>query len=203
MKNFFSLGIALLMMFNLTANSANYKVNEHYKVLSSEIFSERPSIIEFFSFYCQHCSSFEAVMEKLKIKFSDNVKINKNHVSFMGGTMGKAMGKAYATMVILKIENKMVPVLFNRIHDMRSTPKNEAELRQIFLDEGIDPVQYDKVFSSFAVDGMVRFFDKRFRNANLSSVPAIIVNGRYLIQAKSVQTIDEYFDLVDYLLQLK
>ncbi len=61
------------------------------------------------------------------------------------------MSKAYATMVALKVEDKMVPVMFNRIHNMRKPPRDDAEIRQIFLDEGVDAknsTQHSKVSQS-------------------------------------------------------
>ncbi len=59
------------------------------------------------------------------------------------------MSKAYATMVALKVEDKMVPVMFNRIHNMRKPPRDDAEIRQIFLDEGVDAKKFDAAFKGF------------------------------------------------------
>ncbi|MDF5213445.1 DsbA family protein, partial [Vibrio parahaemolyticus] len=55
----------------------------------------------------------------------------------------------------------------------------------------------------FAVDSMVRRMDKQFENSGLTGVPAVIVNNKYLVQAQSIKTMDEYFSLVNYLLTLK
>lgn len=142
-------------------------------------------------------------MAQLKTKLPKDAKFLKNHVSFMGGSMGESMSKAYATMIVLKVEDKMTPVLFNRIHNMRKAPKNDQELRQIFLDEGVDAKKFDAAFNGFAVDSMVRRFDKQFKNSGLSGVPALIVNNKYLVEASSIKSMDEYFALVNYLLTLK
>lgn len=114
--------------------------------------------------------------------------------------MGKSMSKAYATMIALKVEDKMIPVMFNRIHNMRKPPKDDAELRQIFLDEGVDGAKFDAAFNGFAVDSMVRRFDKQFQDSGLSGVPAVVVNNHYLVQAQGLKSTDEYFALVNYLL---
>ncbi len=115
--------------------------------------------------------------------------------------MGLSMSKAYATMVALKIEDKMVPVMFNRIHNMNKPPRNDEELRQIFLDEGVDAKKFDAAFNGFAVDSMVRRFDKQFKDSGLSGVPAVIVNNKYLVEAGGIQSLDEYFELVNFLLK--
>jgi thiol:disulfide interchange protein DsbA len=200
MKKLFALFATL--MLSLTAHAAQFKEGEHFKVLDLEA-SKKPTVTEFFSFYCPHCNTFEPIIQQLKAQLPADAKFQKNHVSFMGGNMGESMSKAYATMLVLKAEDKMTPVLFNRIHNMRKAPKNDEELRQIFLDEGIDAKKFDAAFKGFAVDSMVRRFDKQFKDSGLSGVPAVVVNNKYLVQAQSIATIDEYFELVNYLLTQK
>jgi thiol:disulfide interchange protein DsbA len=197
MKKLFAL-VATLML-SLTAHAAQFEEGTHYKVLDLEP-SKKPVVNEFFSFYCPHCHSLEPIIEQLKEQLPEGVKLKKNHVSFMGGSMGAPVSKAYATMLTLKVEDKMVPVLFNRIHNMGKPPKNEQQLRQIFIDEGIDGKKYDAHYNGFAVDSMVRRFDKAFQDSGLTGVPAVIVNNRYLVQAQSIRSTSEYFDLVNYLL---
>ncbi|WP_282177657.1 thiol:disulfide interchange protein DsbA/DsbL [Vibrio nereis] len=197
MKKLFALAATLLL--SLSAHAAQFIDGQHYKVLKLDA-STKPTVTEFFSFYCPHCHSFEPIIEQLKTKLPDNAKLQKNHVSFMGGKMGEPMSKAYATMVALKVEDKMVPVMFNRIHTMRKAPKSVEEIRQIFIDEGIDGKKFDAAYKGFAVDSMVRRFDKQFKDSELSGVPAVVVNNKYLVLPQSIKTTDEYFDLINYLL---
>ncbi|ANQ27713.1 thiol:disulfide interchange protein [Vibrio natriegens] len=200
MKKLFAL--FSMLMLSLSAQAAQFNEGEHYKVLDLEA-SNKPVVTEFFSFYCPHCNSFEPIIQQLKKQLPEGVKLQKNHVSFMGGSMGPSMSKAFATMVALKVEDKMVPVMFNRIHNLRKAPRDDAELRQIFLDEGVDEKKFDSAFKGFAVDSMVRRMDKQFEDSGLKGVPAVIVNNKYLVQAQSIKTMDEYFALVNYLLELK
>lgn len=189
-----------LIMLSLSAHAAKFNEGEHYKVLDLEA-SKKPMVAEFFSFYCPHCNSFEPIIQQLKQQLPADVKLQKNHVSFMGGNMGLPMSKAYATMIALKVEDKMVPVMFNRIHNMNKPPRDEAELRQIFLDEGIDAKKFDAAYNGFAVDSMVRRFDKAFKDSGLSGVPAVVVNNHYLVEAQGINSLDEYFELVNFLLK--
>ncbi|PTP27454.1 thiol:disulfide interchange protein DsbA/DsbL [Vibrio splendidus] len=189
-----------LIMLSLSAHAAKFNEGEHYKILDLEA-SKKPMVTEFFSFYCPHCNSFEPIIQQLKQQLPKDAKLQKNHVSFMGGNMGLPMSKAYATMIALKVEDKMVPVMFNRIHTMNKPPRDEAELRQIFLDEGVDAKKFDAAYNGFAVDSMVRRFDKAFKDSGLSGVPAVVVNNRYLIDAQGINSLDEYFELVNFLLK--
>ncbi|ROV60516.1 thiol:disulfide interchange protein DsbA/DsbL [Vibrio ponticus] len=200
MKKLFALFTTLILSFSVQA--AKFTEGEYYKVLDLEP-AKKPVVTEFFSFYCPHCNTFEPIIRQLKAQLPEGVKLQKNHVSFMGGAMGLPMSKAFATMIVLKVEDKMAPIMFNRIHNMRKAPKNEAEIRQIFLDEGIDAKKFDAAYNGFAVDSMVRRMDKQFNDSGLAGVPAVIVNNKYLVEAGSITSIDEYFALVNYLLTLK
>ncbi|EKO3558662.1 thiol:disulfide interchange protein DsbA/DsbL [Vibrio metschnikovii] len=197
MKKLFALVATLIL--SLSAHAAQFKEGVHYKVLDLPKASQ-PSVSEYFSFYCPHCYSFEPIIKQLKEQLPAEVRLQKNHVSFMGGNMGKSMSKAYATMLALNVEEQMLPVMFNRIHNQRKAPKNDQELRQIFTDEGIDGAKFDAAFNGFAVDSMVRRFDKQFQDSGLTGVPAVVVNNRYLVQAQGIKTVDEYFELVNFLL---
>jgi thiol:disulfide interchange protein DsbA len=200
MKKLFALVATLVL--SVSAHAAQFKEGTNYKVLDLEA-SKTPTVTEFFSFYCPHCNSFEPIIQQLKKKIPEDAELVKNHVSFMGGNMGAPMSKAYATMVALKVEDKMVPVMFNRIHNLCKPPKDEAELRQIFLDEGVDAKKFDAAYKGFAVDSMVRRFDKQFQNSGLRGVPAVVVNNKYLVNKEGLESLDQYFDLVNYLLKLK
>lgn len=190
------------MLLTLSAHAAQYSEGTHYTVLDQKA-SSTPVVNEFFSFYCPHCHQFEPIIQYLKQTMPENAKFTKTHVSFMGQSMGLPMSKAYATMTVLKEEKKMVPVMFERIHQMRKPPRNEEELRQIFLDHGIDAKKFDSAYKGFAVDSMVRRFDKQFKQSGLRGVPAIVVNNKYLVETSSVKSSKELSDLVNHLLAMK
>ncbi|WP_413113661.1 thiol:disulfide interchange protein DsbA/DsbL [Thaumasiovibrio sp. DFM-14] len=184
----------------LSVQAANFKEGAHYTVLSQLDKSSSPLVTEFFSFYCPHCFRFEPLMKEVKDSLPDNAKFQKNHVSFMGGNMGMSMSKAYATAVALKAEESVVPALFQRVHVLNTPPRNEQEIRQIFIDEGVEASKFDGAFNSFAVNSMVNRYDKHFTDSGLRGVPAIIVNNQYHVLTSELSSNEEYIELINYLL---
>ncbi|MGF1693641.1 DsbA family protein [Photobacterium kagoshimensis] len=198
MKTILAIASATLLSFSVQA--AKFTEGDYYKVLDLPK-SSTPIVTEFFSFFCPHCNSFEPMIQQLKKTLPENTKFQKNHVSFMGGPMGKSLSKAYATSITLGIDDKMTPVLFNRIHGMQKAPRSDAELRQIFLDEGVKAEDYDGAFNSFAVNSMVNRYNKAFQDSGLTGVPAVVVNNKYLVQTGEIESAEEYFELVNFLLK--
>lgn len=201
MKKLFALAATLIL--SLSAHAAQFKEGVNYTKVDNLPATTQPTVSEYFSFYCPHCFEFEPLVQKMVEGLPEGVKFQKNHVSFMGGNMGKSMSKAYATMVSLNVEDKMIPVMFDRIHSLRQPPQTDAELRQIFVDNGIDGQKFDDAFNGFAVDSMVNRFDKQFQDAGLRGVPSIIVNNKYLVQTQGLESVEQFYALVNYLLTLK
>lgn len=188
---------ACLLAFSLQA--AQFKAGEDYQVLDLPK-SKTQTVTEFFSFYCPHCYRSQGLMADLKKQIPAQVTFIKNPVSFMGGSMGKSVSKGYATAIMLGVEAKIDPALFNRIHEQKKPPANEKELRQLFIDEGVDAAKFDGAYNSFAVNAMANRFDKQFQVTGLTGVPAVVVNGKYHVTPKAIKTPEDYYKLVNYLL---
>ncbi|NOI68198.1 thiol:disulfide interchange protein DsbA/DsbL [Vibrio sp. 99-8-1] len=198
MKALLTVFTALVMSFSLQA--ATFTEGDYYTTLDNEP-SATPTVTEYFSFYCPHCYKFEGVITELKKNIPDTAKFQKVHVAFMGNNMAVPMAKAYATMVVLKNEETMVPVMFKQIHDFQKAPRDEAELRQIFLDNGVTAKKFDAAYNGFAVDSMQKRFDQQFNSSTLTGVPGIVVNNKYVVKADKIKNYQEYFDLVNFLLK--
>ncbi|RXJ72166.1 thiol:disulfide interchange protein [Veronia nyctiphanis] len=199
----------LIVLFSMafiafSAHAERFKAGEDYQVLemATPLYSDNsPSVTEFFSFYCPHCFRNQALMDALEPKLPENTRIIKQHVSFMGGKMGPELSKALAAAELLKVDDTMIPVIFERIHSQRKPPRSAEEVRQMFLDNGVDAKKFDGVINSFAVNSMVARFDKAFETTGLTGVPAVIVNGKYYLTPKTIKSLDEYVELVDFLLK--
>lgn len=198
MKKLFTLIAATMLSF--AAHAAKFEQGTHYKVLDNQP-SATPVVTEFFSFYCPHCYKFEPVMTQLKKAIPENASFQKVHVAFMGNNMAVPMAKAYATMVVLKNEETMVPVMFRQVQELRQPPRNEEELRQIFLDNGTDAKKFDAAYKGFAVDSMQKRFDKQFNQSELTGVPGVVVNNKYVVIPDKISSIDQYIELVNFLLK--
>ncbi|MGU3844934.1 DsbA family protein, partial [Vibrio diabolicus] len=102
----------------------------------------------------------------------------------------------------LGVEVTMIPAMFAQIHQKRQAPKDDAELKQLFIDNGVEGKKFDAAYNSFAVNSMQKGFDKQFAASTLRGVPGVVVNNKYIVLANEIRTYDEYNQLVNYLLTL-
>lgn len=208
MKKLFAALVLLVMVPFILPTQANAQVElwqegKHYKVISDSK-TAKPEVTEFFSFWCPACFRAEPLVKQIKSQLPDGVAFNKIHVNFMGMAGPQAQNDATMAMQIgraLKKEDAMNGAIFNYIHRQRSVINDLSDLRSIFVVNGVDGEQFDKLAKSFSVRSLVkRNNDKlaEFRE-HVSGVPNFIVNGKYQATFTRDMNVQQMIDLVIWL----
>jgi len=194
--------------FSFTVQAAEFKEGDHYVEIDGKT-TEKKEVTEFFSFYCPACFRQEGFMNDLKAALPKDAVFKKNHVDGMPGRkfdVENLLTKALITAEYLKVEKQLVPAIFNYIHLDKADFNNEKDIKNLFVVNDVDAEQFDKVFSSFAVNTRARAMQKNtkdVRSQGFTGVPTLIVNGKYKPLTKNIKTVQEYKELVLYLLNKK
>ncbi|HGY5296889.1 TPA: thiol:disulfide interchange protein DsbA/DsbL [Aeromonas salmonicida] len=194
--------LAAMLMIPMVHAAPEFKEGVNYDVVK-QTGSAQPEVVEFFSYYCPHCATFEPIVEQLKAGMPEGVPLKKNPVAFLGSEMGPEMQRAYALASLLNVEAKLTPAIFNKIHTQRQYPQSRADVKQIFLDNGVPAEEFDGAVDSFAVSGMVSQFDRNTESYNIRGVPAFLVNGKYMVKIESITSQEQFSQLVNFLLAKK
>lgn len=203
MKKALLVALALLMA-PMAALAADYKEGVHYTVVNKGPATAKPEIAEFFSFYCPHCYSFAKVqVPQIKANLPEGVVFKQNHVEFIGREMGTEMSRAFAIAHQLKVEDKIEQALFAAIHDKKQRFVTRDDIRQVFIANGISGKEFDAAANSFMVSAQMAQMKRATENAQLSGVPALVVNGKYRVETGAIKSYDELLDIAFYLTTLK
>lgn len=194
--------LAAMLMIPMVHAAPEFKEGVNYDVVT-QTGSAQPEVLEFFSYFCPHCAKFEPIAEDLKKSLPEGVPMKKNPVAFLGREMGPEMQRAYAVANLLNVEGKLTPVIFDKIHAQRQVPQSRADVKQIFVDNGVPAEEFDGAVDSFAVSGMVSQFDRNTESYNIRGVPAFLVNGKYLVKIESITSQEQFNQLVKFLLAKK
>jgi len=190
-------------------SAADFVKGTHYNELSMPIHGKlnaAKEVREFFSFYCPGCYRQEPIISALKAKLPDNVPLIKNHIEGMPGrdvAIEEALSKAILTAKFLNIEEEITAAIFKYIHVSRTNFSTKKDIKNIFLLQGIDGQRFDEVFDSFAVQTGVSKMNKEteiLRKQGITSVPTVIVNGKYKVEIGAIESKEQYIELVLYLL---
>ena len=197
MKKIFTLFIGLVLL-PLSLNAADFQEGTNYEVLGHAA-TKKPELLEFFSFYCPHCMSYEPFMDILKENLPSDVEIKKNHVNFLGGNMGSVLTQVYAAAKLLKVEDEIAKILFNTIHIQHKNINSEQDILDIFEQVGVSNKDAEAALQSFPANSMASQMRRNTEVYGIRGVPTLIVNGRYKVNTGSVKSIEEFTELVSFL----
>ena len=179
----------------------------HYKVIAEKA-TEKKEILEFFSFWCPHCFQFEPIVKNIKSKIAGDVEFKKVHVNFMGFASKQVQDNATRAMMVAKALKKsdvLNQATFKYIHVARSSITSLKDLKNIFIVNGVEPEDFDKMASSFGVNSMLKLNNKAVEQyrKHVKSVPSFIVNGKYQATFTRDMNQAEMADLIVFLTSKK
>lgn len=197
------------MVLAFSASAADITNGKQYITLDKPV-AGAPQVLEFFSFYCPHCYQFEDVLhvtDSVNKKLPEGSKVVKYHVEFLG-PLGKQVTQAWAIAMALGVEDKVTVPMFEAIQKTQ-TVQNEADIRKVFIDAGVPAEEYDAALNSFVVKSLVAQQEKAAADFQLRGVPAMYVDGKYMLNSQGMNTSDldvfvqEYANTVKHLVEKK
>ncbi|MEG0056429.1 thiol:disulfide interchange protein DsbA [Hafnia sp.] len=199
--------VGIAMAFG--ASAAQFSEGDQYVKLDKSITGE-PQVLEFFSFYCPHCYEFEEVYhvsDAVRKGLPEGVKMTKYHVEFLG-PLGKQLTQAWAVAMALGVEDKITQPMFEAVQKTQSVQSPE-DIRNVFIKAGVSAADYDGALNSFVVKSLVVQQDKAAEDLQLRGVPAIFVNGKYMVKNDGLDTssmdsyVQQFSNVVNFLLKQK
>lgn len=200
--------LALLLPLAGNVAAATYEEGVHYEVVSERA-SRKPEVKEFFSFYCPACNNYEPLLAEVKPQLDKDVKFKKSHVDFVGTRdedNQKMISQALATAEVLPQKDALISAMFNHIHGKRAKFNELADIKDVFVAQGVDGDKFDKLYKSFSVRTMAskmkRDQDYYKNKGALRGVPTFIVNGKYKLnlgRESGVTEPEEISKLINYL----
>jgi thiol:disulfide interchange protein DsbA len=179
-----TLGVAAV-----TASAADYQV------LTKPGRVDKPGMIEvreFFWYGCSHCYHLEPhVATWLKTKPAD---VNFVRSPAALNPVWEQNARAYYTAETLGIVEKAHGPLFQAIHVGQQRLFDQSSLTRFYSGFGANATNFANLYNSFAVSGKVAQSKTLAQYYGLEGVPAVVVNGKYLIKgsdAKVIKTINE------------
>ncbi|WP_440054314.1 thiol:disulfide interchange protein DsbA/DsbL [Pseudoalteromonas sp. T1lg65] len=200
-------GLALAFILPVFAQAAQFEEGVHYDVIA-ERGTKSPQVTEYFSFFCPACNAMEGLLVELKPKLDKEVKFKQSHVDFIGSRkpeVQSALATGLAIAEVLPEKDKLVAAVFNHIHGKRASVNELADIKDIFVAQGVDGAKFDKLAQSFAVrtktSKMQRMQKTMSEKGALTGVPTFIVNGKYKLNLRESGTTkpEQIAALINYL----
>jgi len=184
LKTIFAAALALLALTQVACaeptNTSKAKVGKDYSVIEGAKGVNKPEVMEFFSYTCPHCYNVEGFLHKWQPTKPAEVEFKQVPV-FLPQVPHLAYG--YYTAEVLGVLDKVHPAIFNQWHAEKKIIKNKEDLIPIFEAAGISKEDFEKAYSSFAVDSKVQHAKKLAREFKVMSFPMFVVNQKYKVES--------------------
>ena len=181
---------------------AVYEEGEHYKTLPKLVATDdkgKVEVVELFWYGCPHCYSLEPSVEKWVSTLPQHVDFKQ--MPAMMASHWEANGRAYYAAEILGVAKQTHQKLFDAIHRQGQKIFDQESLADFYASQGVDKVEFNKAFNSFLVSSRVQRAKQRQRGYQATGVPAIVVNGKYLVSTTMKAGSNGLFDVVDFLIE--
>ena len=201
----FKLALLMLVPFFAITNANAAQLQEgttHFTITPPQPTSTEEGtieVIEIFSYGCSHCHRFEPILERwLKTK-PDNVKFVQLPAIF--NDVLAMYARAFYTAESLGVLDKIHKPFFEAIHMQKRRMNTEAEIKDLFVEHGVDEEKFDKTFRSFAVEAKVRRAAELGRRYGVQATPSMVVNGKYITDPGKTNGFRGMINTIDSLIE--
>lgn len=172
--------------------------DSHYRVLEGVPGSRSRTVdvVEFFSYGCEHCRSFDPLLEAWKDTLPEGASFRRAHVGFAGGA--EVLARAHVVLGRAGALDANHERLFRAIHDRNRQFTDRSRLADFVDGYGVERDAFLAAIDEPSVRREVAEIDRAFREAGLLAVPAIVVADKYVVNMDigRKQTLDVVDQLV-------
>ena len=154
-------------------------------------------VVEVFWYGCPHCYDFEPYVKNWLKKLPDNVEFRRVPGIFRESWIPHA--RAYFTAIELGVLDRVHGPLFEAMHKEKQPLNTQSALRKFFQQHGVDGGEFDTIYESDAVNDKVKESFKAGRKYQIRGVPALVVNGKYLVGTDTAGGQENMLKVVDQL----
>ena len=192
---------ALFLFISLLISGALLRAADGYVEISPAQptqTGDKIEVLEIFWYACPHCNDFQPYLETWLENKPDDVEFRR-----MPGIFRKSWAphaKAYYTAEKLGVLDAIHGPLFAAIHRQRKKVHDDKAIRKFFISNGVDKGDFKKVYESDEVDTKVKQAFVMAQRYKVTGVPAVIVNGKYLVSGSTAGSFPNVLKVIDQLI---
>ena len=198
MKKFLLGAVAASVLAFSGSAMANFVAGQDYQVVAKPVKVEKPGKIEvreFFWYGCGHCFKLEPHMQTWLKKLPKDVRFVRTPAAM--NPVWEQAARAYYVSEALGVRKKTHLTLFHAIHDQNQPILEQPALAKFYTQFGIPEAKFNSTYKSFAITSKIAQAQDLAKRYQLSGVPAVTVNGKYIVQGEDAKVTQ----VVDYLIE--
>ncbi|NQV86016.1 MAG: thiol:disulfide interchange protein DsbA/DsbL [Woeseiaceae bacterium] len=165
--------------------------------------ADKIEVAEIFMYSCPHCYSLEPYINKWLSSKDPSVRFVRIPAVF--NELAKTHAQLYYTEVFLAQNGTLKDpiafreMVFEEFHRKGNHLTSPVAIQRVFARAGVSEDDFTRTWSSFEVNQALRVAADLARRYNVTSVPMVVVNGKYRTDAASAGSPEKLFEVVDEL----
>lgn len=165
-----------------SVNAAELQAGKDYRLLEAALPSENPGkieVIEFFSYGCGHCAQFHPMLKRWTEQLPANVVLRRIPVAW--NRTFADMARTYYALEITGDLARLDDEVFSAIHKDGERLDMPRARDEWLGKKGVNVQKFNDAYNSFSMQSKLRQGDQTLRASGLDGVPALVVNGQYVV----------------------
>ena len=159
---------------------------------------DRIEVVEVFWYGCPHCNRFQAWLEPWVETLPDHVRFVRMPAVF--SDVWELHARAFYIASALGVLDDVHHAIFAAIHHEGRSLATMDAVRAFFVARGVAETDFDKHARSFSVQSGVQRSLVMQSRYGLRGVPALIVNGRFLVSGSTAGSLPKALEVADALI---
>lgn len=193
------LAITLAMLAVVLPVRAELVVGRDYVPIIPAQMTDTPAkieVIEFFSYGCPHCSDFHPIVGKWAAALPSDVTFKRVPVTF-GRPPWASLARLFYALEATGDLAKLDSAVFDALHKAGSKLYDDKSITAWVAAQGVDAKRFTEAYNSFAVVSKAKRADQLVQTYKIQGVPAMTVDGKYLVTGKELKGLAELPALTD------
>ena len=167
--------------------------------------ADKIEVAEIFWYGCNHCYDFEPFINRWKESMPANARFVR--IPAIWNPLVRLHAQLYYTEEVLGKNGKFTDpemfraAVFAEYHRRGNRLASFDSIQELFAKHGVSATDFESTWNSFEVAQKLRVAQDLARRYSISSVPAVVVNGKYRTGAAEAGGYPRLLELVDELIE--
>lgn len=171
-----------------------------YERISQSVKTNQPDkvvVTEIFWYGCPHCFRFEPYVERWSVSLPEGVVFEQVPSSLNPRWTEHA--RAYYTFKVMGVLDQTHEAFFDALHLKRRRLNSVDTIAEWVGERGLDEKAFREAYFSFPVETQIRKSAQKEKLYGHNGVPAVIVNGKYLVSGSLAGSNERMIEIMNFL----
>jgi thiol:disulfide interchange protein DsbA len=195
------LAAGILLLAAGGAGALDVTEGVQYKLLKpaqpTEVAAGKVEVVEVFWYACGHCYLLEPKLESWN-RNGRPAYVQLARLPATWNELVKTHARVFYTVELLG-KPQLHEEIFRAINVKGDRMDTREKIEAFFVSHGVSKAEFDKAFSSFAVESKLRRAEDLNRRYKITGTPTVVVNGKYVTDVSMAGSEDKLFQVVNEL----